>query len=382
MKNKNFCQFLLPLVIFFSISATGWAMETSDSWVFRSEIRPGQSIWSPDISIPSYDFTDGVYFQSGIVKGTGAQYSVKANAGTVSGNVEGMITAQYNNRLAVPGQTKINLNYSGLTNESKISTSFAAALSGKGIFKVDLPWWVNVFGVTDLDYSLSLGFFEKNIETNTDFTTGLNHMAVGRDTEEILPFDFDLGVMGAKFNLDLKQDVYFTPETIMGTVKYTHMETQTQKEVGVEFLAGTEELALDLDLDLPGHWEVSLEDFYLDENTFSQDLDLLLELGIKIPVLGAEFGLTTTLFDMFDFFEKPFALDFLAHGYDGLDTTVDRLGRFNIYVDSVPLPGAVWLLGSGLVALIGLRRKQKIHYRFRDGGGIDNLICEESTIYP
>lgn len=119
------------------------------------------------------------------------------------------------------------------------------------------------------------------------------------------------------------------------------------------------DLALDLDLDLPGHWEVSLEDFYLDENTFRQDLDFLLELGIEVPLLGAEFGLTSTLFDMFDLFEQPFALDFLAHGYDGLDNTIDRLGRFNIYVDSVPIPGAVWLFGSGLVGLIGLRRRQK-----------------------
>lgn len=230
MRNKTFCQFVLSLVIFFSISATGWAVQTSDSWVFRSEMAPGQSIWSPAISITGYDFTDGVYFQSGIIKGTGAQYSVKANAGTVSGNVEGMITAQYDDRLAKPGQTKMYLNYSGLTNESKISTSFAATLSGKGIFKVDLPWWVNVMGVTDLDYALSMGFFEKSIETNTDFTTGLNHMAVGRDTEKILPFNFDLGVIGAKIDLDLKQDVYFTPETIMGTVTYTHMETQTRRK--------------------------------------------------------------------------------------------------------------------------------------------------------
>jgi hypothetical protein len=32
---------------------------------------------------------------------------------------------------------------------------------------------------------------------------------------------------------------------------------------------------------------------------------------------------------------------------------------FTVYGDVVPLPGAIWLLGSGLVGLIGLRRKFK-----------------------
>jgi len=365
MRNKTFCQFLLSLVIIFTISATGSAMETSDSWIFRSEISPGQSIWSPDISIPSYDFTDGYYVNSGILKGTGIEYSVKANAGTVSGNVEGLITAQYDNILDRPGQTTINLSYRGLTNESQISTQFGAALAAKPILKVNFPWWVHLMapGVQDLDISPHVNLVDVNTDTSTDFTTGLNNMAVGHGLYEILPFGLDVAFAGVELNLDLKQDVYFTPETIAGTVKYTHMETQTQKEVEVDFPAGTGDLNLDLnlDLDLPGHWEISLEDFFLDENIFEQDLDFLLELIAKIPILSFELGYETTLFDLFDLFEQPFALDFLAHGYDGIDTTIDRLGRFNIYVDSVPIPGAVWLFGSGLVGLIGLRRRQKTH---------------------
>jgi hypothetical protein len=39
--------------------------------------------------------------------------------------------------------------------------------------------------------------------------------------------------------------------------------------------------------------------------------------------------------------------------------TMDTTGLDNVRVDPIPLPGAVWFLGSGLVGLAGLRRKFK-----------------------
>ncbi len=35
----------------------------------------------------------------------------------------------------------------------------------------------------------------------------------------------------------------------------------------------------------------------------------------------------------------------------------ETVGVDNITLNSVPIPGAIWLLGSGLLGLLGIRRK-------------------------
>ena len=45
---------------------------------------------------------------------------------------------------------------------------------------------------------------------------------------------------------------------------------------------------------------------------------------------------------------------FYAEGGDNVGMLLDRV---ELTYNKVPLPGAVWLLGSGLVGLAGLRRK-------------------------
>jgi hypothetical protein len=48
-----------------------------------------------------------------------------------------------------------------------------------------------------------------------------------------------------------------------------------------------------------------------------------------------------------------------------LHTSVDGPIAFSVSINAIPIPGAVWLLGSGLVALVGLRKK------FRGKNGSD-----------
>ena len=43
----------------------------------------------------------------------------------------------------------------------------------------------------------------------------------------------------------------------------------------------------------------------------------------------------------------------------GRQSAPEALAELPVYGSPVPLPGAVWLLGSGLLGLVGLRRKFK-----------------------
>ncbi len=74
-----------------------------------------------------------------------------------------------------------------------------------------------------------------------------------------------------------------------------------------------------------------------------------------MPLLGAEIKFEANF--GISFGGGDFDLDFLNHGYDGDAETIDRLGRFCVYGDPVPIPGALVLFGSGIIGLIGLRRK-------------------------
>jgi hypothetical protein len=82
--------------------------------------------------------------------------------------------------------------------------------------------------------------------------------------------------------------------------------------------------------------------------TFSDEIGVMFTASGE--VLFAELGSWRTRLRLDEW--GPFNLEF---------DPVDTLGRFNIYVDSgsvaVPVPEAVWLLGSGLFVLAAGRRR-------------------------
>lgn len=349
MKRKTLCSLLIAMLLMLSAPQQSKAYTTADSWIFRSDVAPGQGMWGTGPST-GYNFNDNYLFQAGIFK-AGFEWELQADPGTVIGNVEGNITAQYDRIVNKLGKTPVSLSYAGINDESQIRTSLGVKLTGKPYIGINLPW-----PIPDINVDLGLQFVDVSLDSKKDFTTGLDSTVYDSGRYDILPFNADIGIISGDLNFFLDNDISFMPQTFEGTMKYTHLATQTVKKVDVTFNSDSDELVLEADLDKPGLWEFSLEDFELTDNVFTQDLDLALELAIGIPILSAE--VSAEIDTIFDFGERKFALDFLTHGYDGDGLTADRLGRWTVYVSPVPVPGAVWLLGSGLVGLLGLRRRK------------------------
>jgi len=305
-------------------------------------------MWGPGTH-QSYNFTDKYEYKLGIFK-TGFEWNLQADHGTAFGNVEGNITAQYDKVVNTLGKTPVTLTYAGIDNESQIGTSFGAELSAGPYIGIDFPW-----PIPDINYNLAIKMIDIDADAKGDFTTGLDHTTSTSGRYDVLQFSAGIGIVTGDINVFLDNDISFMPETIIGIMKYTHLDTMTVRQIPVAFNTDADVLALEPNLDLPGAWEFSLENFKVSENTFTQELDLAAEFAIAAPILSFELSLEVD--SIFDFGERKFALEFLNHGYDGDVNTVDRLGRWCVLV--VPEPGALWLLGSGLVGFLGVMRRRR-----------------------
>ena len=320
-----------------------------DTWIFRSPVTPDQSMWGPGTQTGYYD-KDTWEYRAGIFK-AGFEWSLQADLGTVFGNVEGNITAEYNKFVAQPGKTTINLSYKGIDKESQIGTSFGVEAYGRPYIGVDLPW-----PIPNINLGFPLKFLQADLDTKTDFTTGLDETVFASGRHDLIPFSADVVFASVDCIYFLHNDISFVPNTITGIMKYIHLATGTTREKTVTFPMDTgddpdDPLKLEADLDLPGAWEFSLEDFRLSENTFTMSLNFGVEVSVGVPIIGLDVGVEA---DFMSFADREFPLDFLNHGYDGDVETVDRLGRFCLLV--VPEPATLGLLLLGGLALLRRRR--------------------------
>ena len=349
---------LVILAFLFITSTTGWAntpnTPLTDSWIFRSEVAPGQKVWQLSPGWNGNFNWDPLTVKSGWLKGTGLSASGTFDFGSISGNIEGNITTKYP-RVASPGLTPITFNYSSIKDDSLISTGIGGVFNASAGVKVDFPWYIDMIPlINDVDFGISASA-SPYVKNDLAFTSNLGSHFFNSAQTTIVSLGADVVIAGVKMDVNAELDAFFTPNEITGIMKATHLESgYTLPNIPINFNSNNLELTKDVNL-TPGHWEFSLEDFTLSDNLYSPDLSLeaeyIVNLALFGDVLSAEVPFIPDPFPDF----KPVALDFLTHGYDGDTATADRLGRFYIHV--VPIPGAVWLLGGGLIGLLGLRRK-------------------------
>jgi hypothetical protein len=107
-----------------------------------------------------------------------------------------------------------------------------------------------------------------------------------------------------------------------------------------DFMADTAPFTYEATItDLSISSNIGLEDIFLSITTSTEYLaDRFSEGSITFPVIGGN-----------TYFANVF-----AQGAGLMEA-----GNFGLIVETVPIPGAVWLLGPGLVCLVGLRKKLK-----------------------
>jgi len=329
-------------VLLLILAAPTWGLAVTDSWIFRSEVSPGQSMTAPGPA-QRLDLEDNYVYRSGIFT-TGFEWTVKLDPGTLSGNVEGVVSARYADRLSAPGWTSVTLSHQGLTHESRLQGTIRAQVTGKPYVGVAMPW-----PIPDINAGVPIKVVDVDLSMSEDFTTGLDAEIGASTAYEGLKFDVSAGLLSAEFGLSFYNRFRFTPEAYQGTLQARHLGSGfTLQEQDVYFATDTSTVTLPLYLDKPGYWAVELKDFGLSDNSYVNESGVSLSADAGVPLLGTGIGFEVHPLAQFND-PNPFALRFERH-YD----TGERVGQFIVQVDAIPLPPTVWLLASTLLPLIFL----------------------------
>ncbi len=301
-----------------------------------------QSLWSGG---PSGGFSSSGSVGTSVV---GAYYDVNSNSGTVSASVNGMIQATYSDLVNPTDQVNVMLNY--VAGGSSLSSAFGASAEAGAYVDISVCIIPNPFGgciqSVGFDDNIPLideGFF---LNPSTSFASELGTTRSASALDELVGIggvDIPLlGTIGATINLDLAQTISLTPTAVEGTVMF---QNQTTGEMGLSAFAIGTDGSFDVDLGelSVGVWDFLLTDILL-ENSFSNDIDMVLR-----PQVDYIIGSWSPAQFPFDLLDQSFSLDF---------STIATLGAFSIEVAAIPLPAAVWLLGSALLGfgLLGRRR--------------------------
>jgi hypothetical protein len=311
------------------------ALPTTESWIVRF-VAPVQNVTgdqNPNVGTV-WDWKSPALGWP--IAGTGVSAELIGRPGVVSGNIEGNLDVRYEETLSAPGTAHIGLDFSGIESESRIQTDLhLAARVGAA---------VKLFG---LGPSISLGpDFKWNTLKDFTYNSGQTVSATGRPDSLEVGLGLDLLVAGLKAGLFLESETFFTPGGIGGTVRATHLNTNT---ILLQDFADVGDVSsyVDLVLSQPGYWYLTLEDLAVVDNEFTYTIEggLFAKLHLLLfgDVVDVELGLTVPGPD-------PFPLEF---------DPVDKLGGgFLIFV--VPEPGTGMLLAAGLLGLAAKRRRERV----------------------
>ncbi len=289
-----------------------------------------QSLWGPGGSKASFGAASSAAATIAGVR-VGAAYDVGASAGTATASLSGTLSAQYEDTLALPGVTRIDVGFAGTSANVKTHLGAHADVTG---FVHDVP----LFGPWDFCFYCQ----DWSLDTNITFAPTFGVQRSASDSFAVAGVGPDIALASAKLSMNANQTSFFTPSALTGLLTYRHRDTGTLRTASLS-LAGLG--FVDVDLDLPGIWDFAFLDLDI-ANVFSTKIGMNLSAD-----LDCCFGAVSKTFPFgnVSLLDTPsFGLDFGA---------LSPGGGFSIAV--IPEPGTALLLAVGLGGLAGFGRPRR-----------------------
>lgn len=219
-------------------------------------------------------------------------------------------------------------------------------------------------------------FEEQDVFSSTQYAdTGdaaTDHALASNASQPVVNYTSIGGELGfSSYYTNTRDDVGLTDGDYVGVTNYTYNFSYTDGDQGFQMSDADGMMTLTLDtVDLTGYTDTSLSmDLFVGSTGWEttdvirayittdsgSELDLLNTTGSDIDDLDIEGAWINLTEDLTGYSSATLSIELDSNAaYEAI--YIDNIA-FN--GSTVPVPGAVWLLGSGLLAAVGLRRKKK-----------------------
>ena len=177
----------------------------------------------------------GFDYSASIGGDIGISFRARANSGTVSAHVNGVLRATFPATVPPNSPAAITLQYIGYGNGGSLASDLGASVNVDARVKFD-TWLGDVNETVPL---INEGFY---LNPNKVFIPAISSTASGSDTDTALSFgpSIDIGVcdLGAYVNVNVQQTIQLTPTALNGTVWFTNQTTGVTRQLPFSITPG------------------------------------------------------------------------------------------------------------------------------------------------